>query len=218
MTPPVHSATRTYDSRRRRESAAETRRDVIAAATRLFTARGWARTSVRDIAKEARVSVETVYSAVGSKAEILRAALDVSVVGDDEPVPLADRPEFRALAAGSPAERARAVADLLAGIYPRTAPLERALEHGAAADPALVDLCDWAYRNQRETAAQALALVLGRAPTDAEADGAHALFSNSAFLQLTERAGWSLDTYRTWIAESVLRLYDLDDSSHSGDS
>ncbi len=218
MAPPVHSATRTYDSRRRRAAAAATRLDVVAAATRLFTERGWARTSVRDVAKEARVSVETVYSAVGSKAEILRAALDVSVVGDDEPVPLSDRPEFRALAAGSPRERAEAVAGLLAGMFPRTAPLFRALEHGAAADPTLAEMYAWALGSQRESARQALALILDRAPSDVEADGVHALFSNTVFLQLTEYAGWSLETYRTWVTESVLRLFDLDHTPRPGDS
>lgn len=211
MTPPTEAPTRSYDSRRRRESAAATRGDVLAAATRLFAERGWARTSVRDIAKEARVSVETVYSAVGSKADVLRAALDVSVVGDDEPIPLADRPEFQAIATGTGRQRARAIADLLAEIYPRTAPLHRALEHGAAADPSLAGMYSWALASQRETARQVLVAILRREPTDVERDSTHALFSNGVFLQLTEHAGWSLETYRTWVTESVLRLFALEE-------
>ena len=210
MTPPTAaSETRAYDSSRRREAAAATRADVLAAATRLFTERGWAKTSVRDIAKEARVSVETVYSAVGSKAEVLRAALDVSVVGDDEPVPLADRPEFQALASGSATARAGAVGDLLAGMFPRTAPLHRALEHGASADPALADLYAWAVRNQRESARQVLVLLLRREPTPAEADSAHALFSNPVYQLLTEVHGWSNEDYRAWVADSALRVFDI---------
>ncbi len=208
MTPSSPAATtRAYDSSRRREGAAATRAEVLAAATRLFVERGWARTSVRDIAKEARVSVETVYSAVGSKAEVLRAALDISVVGDDEPVPLADRPEFQALSRGTAAERAGAIADLLGEMFPRTAPLHRALEHGAAADPALVDMFAAARTMQRESARQALVLLMGRQPTPAQADSAHALFSNPLYLQLTEFAGWSNADYRTWVADSALRLF-----------
>jgi AcrR family transcriptional regulator len=211
VTPPDTTAadapTRSYDSSRRRQAAAATRLDVLASATRLFTERGWAGTSVRDIAKEARVSVETVYSAVGAKAEVLRQALNISVVGDDEPVPLADRPEFRALAEGSPAERAAAVGDLLAVIMPRTAALGRAVEHGAAADPALAEVHAWALGTQRESTRQALVLLTGREPSVAEADAAHAMFSNAVYLQLTEFAGWSTAEYRDWVVDIALRLF-----------
>jgi AcrR family transcriptional regulator len=55
---------------------------------------------VRDIAAEAGVSVETVYAAVGTKAQVLKQALDVAIVGDDEPVDLTARPEFQAMSAG----------------------------------------------------------------------------------------------------------------------
>lgn len=210
MTPPTTAAaseTRAYDSSRRRAAAAATRADVLAAATRLFTERGWAKTSVRDIAKEAHVSVETVYSAVGSKSEVLREALNISVVGDDEPLPLAERPEFQALASGSSSERADAVAHLLAAMLPRTAPLSRALEHGAAADPALADIRHWALTIQRESVSQALALLMRRAPTEDEIASAHALFSEAVYLQLTEFAGWSIEAYRAWAADAALRLF-----------
>src|SRR3954463_5924011 len=92
-------AKRSYESPRRRASAADTRLAVIAAATKLFTERGWA-TSVRDIAREAGVAVETVYSVVGSKRELLKIAMDVALVGDDEPIALAERHEFAALGEG----------------------------------------------------------------------------------------------------------------------
>lgn len=208
MTPPT-TATRAYDSSRRREGAAATRAEVLAAATRLFVERGWARTSVRDIAKEARVSVETVYATVGSKAEVLRAALEVGVVGDDEPIPLADRPEFRALGTGSATARSRAVADLLGEILARTSPLFRALEHGAFADAALHQTHVIVRTAQRETARQVLLLLTGREPAASEVDSAHALFADPVYLQLTEFAGWTNQDYRDWVAGTIPRLFDL---------
>jgi AcrR family transcriptional regulator len=63
---------------------------------------------MREVARVAQVSVETVYANFGSKGALLREALDVTVVGDDEPVPFSDRPEFRALAEGDAAARAQA--------------------------------------------------------------------------------------------------------------
>jgi AcrR family transcriptional regulator len=207
VTPPATGATRSYDSSRRRESAAGTRADVLAAATQLFVKRGWARTSMREIARQARVSVETVYAAVGSKGEVLRAALDAGVVGDGEPIPLRERPEFLlALSTGTLEHRARAAADLIAVILPRTAPLYRVLQHGAAAEPALAELLETMLANQQITLRAAVAAITGREPTDLEVDGIYALFSNEIYLVLTENCGWDNETFRAWAADTVVRL------------
>ena len=81
---------RRYNSNRRAMQAAQTRGDVLAAAIRLFTAAGWAGTTISAVAAAAGVSVETVYSGFGSKKGLLRAAMDVAVVGDAEPVPFVE--------------------------------------------------------------------------------------------------------------------------------
>ncbi|HZG90569.1 MAG TPA: helix-turn-helix domain-containing protein [Pseudonocardia sp.] len=86
---------RKYDSRLRDESARTTRTQVVAAARELFLAEGYAGTTVRKIAAAAGVSEQTVYTRIGNKAAILKAVYDVMLAGDDEPVPMADRPEFR---------------------------------------------------------------------------------------------------------------------------
>jgi len=94
-------ARRAYRSPRREQQAAETRAMVVAAAARLFGERGWAGTGMRDVARAAGVSVETVYASFRSKADLLLAAIDVAVVGDAAPVPLDQRPEFAALGSGT---------------------------------------------------------------------------------------------------------------------
>jgi AcrR family transcriptional regulator len=86
----------------------QTRLAILAVATRLFAGQGWAGTGMRDVARAAGVSVETVYANFGSKAQLLKQAMAVAVVGDDEPVPLSDRPGFRALAEGNIKARAAA--------------------------------------------------------------------------------------------------------------
>ena len=80
---------RAYRSPRRAQQAQATRDALVDAATRLFTTRGWAATGMRDIASEAGVATETIYTHFASKAELLRAAADVAVTGDDAPVPVA---------------------------------------------------------------------------------------------------------------------------------
>lgn len=67
---------------------------MLTAATELFSTQGWAVTSVRDVANAAGISVETVYSALGSKILLLLARVDVDVVGDDTGLALAERSEF----------------------------------------------------------------------------------------------------------------------------
>ena len=94
------SGTRRYHSPRRRMQAVQTREAVLEAAIGLFTERGWVGTGMRDVARAAEVSVERVYATFGSKAQLLKSALDVAIVGDDAPVPLADRPAYRAIANG----------------------------------------------------------------------------------------------------------------------
>ncbi len=65
------------------------------------------------------MSVETVYANFGSKTELLMAAIDVGVVGDAEPVALAERQEFVSLGRGGRAARARAAAHLVTEIHQR---------------------------------------------------------------------------------------------------
>jgi len=83
---------RTYQSTLRGAQAQSTREAVIAAAGRLFSEQGYAATSIDDIAAAAGVSRATVFTSVGGKPKLLKTALDVAIVGDDEPVPLPERP------------------------------------------------------------------------------------------------------------------------------
>jgi len=84
-------ATRTYRSPRRDAQARATRRRVLEAATVLFLAKGFAGTTVRAVAARAGVSVATVELLFGAKPRLLKAAIDVAIAGDDEPVPVLDR-------------------------------------------------------------------------------------------------------------------------------
>src|SRR5689334_10403689 len=77
---------RPYRSAVRAEQAAGTRRAVLLAARELFTTAGYAGTSVADVARRAGVSVDTVYSSVGRKPELLLAVHDMALGGGDEPV------------------------------------------------------------------------------------------------------------------------------------
>jgi AcrR family transcriptional regulator len=80
------ASTRSYRSPRRERDAAETRRDILAAARELFAAHGYARVTVADIARRACIAVKTVYASAGTKADILTEllALEVASSGAQE--------------------------------------------------------------------------------------------------------------------------------------
>ena len=91
------SRPRTYHSPAREEAARQTRRRVVAAARELFEAKGYAGTTIDAVAERAGVSRRTVFLSVSSKAALLKTAWDWAVVGDDEPVPMLERPHIVAM-------------------------------------------------------------------------------------------------------------------------
>jgi AcrR family transcriptional regulator len=127
-------ARRRYSSRLRQQQAGQTRDQVLAAAADLFEQSGWAGTTVGAIARHAGVAVETVYSGFGAKKQLLRAVVDFAVVGDAEPVPLADREVFTSLGDGDQERRIAAGIEMLTDIHTRIARLWRTVGEAAASD------------------------------------------------------------------------------------
>ena len=161
---------------------------------------------MRDIAAAAGVSVETVYSACGSKMALLLAAVDVAVVGDTQPHALAERPEFAALAEGRDRhERAVAAARLSSGINRRTAGVHRALREAATSDPGAADRLRDLEEKRRTTVLDGLTLVAGRPVTDDERDTAWAMSSVEVHQLLTGISNWPETRYETWLADALLR-------------
>jgi AcrR family transcriptional regulator len=82
---------RSYRSPQRAEQARRTRRQVLEAATAQFLRSGYSGATVPAIARAAGVSVPTVELLFGTKARLLKAAVNVAIAGDDESVPVLDR-------------------------------------------------------------------------------------------------------------------------------
>lgn len=190
------------------EQAAQTRAAVLDAARGLFSERGWAATGMRDVAAGAGVAVETIYANFGSKTELLLAALDVGVVGDELPIPLAERPEFAALGAGTLVQRATAAARLVRGINERTYGLHQTLREASASDAELAKRLREADRRRRVNVADGARMVVGRPVTDAERDGLWAVLSVEVYELLVHRSGWSGARYQRWLADTIIRLLD----------
>lgn len=203
---PQEGARRPYRSARRQQQAAETRSLVLAAATSLFADRGWTATGMRDIAKKAGVAVETVYANFGSKTELLLTAIDVGVVGDAEPVPLSQRPEFAAMGVGSTDDRISAAARLLTGINQRTWGLRRTLNEAASSEPQLAAKLRELERRRRDNIREGVEMVLGRPVSDDVLDGLWVVMGADVYVLLTQVGERSLEDYERWLSTMIARM------------
>jgi AcrR family transcriptional regulator len=192
-----------YHSPLRARQAADTRRAVLAAATRLFSESGWTGTTLAAIAAEAGTAVETIYSGFASKRGVLLAAIDVAIAGDDAPRPIESRPEFAELGTGSRTERLEAATRIITAALLRAVPLMRPLQEAAASDAAAKERLERYETVRRTTIAAGLELVLGQAPSDRAIDAMWVLASPEVFVKLTRERGWSVDSYRSWLVETA---------------
>jgi AcrR family transcriptional regulator len=198
---------RRYRSPRRLMQAEQTRAGVIAAASRVFAERGWIAANMRDIAREAAVSVETLYSGFGSKAGLLGAALDVAIVGDDEPVPFAERAEAAAMATGPTVNaRARTAAQVVTAINERIHRLDQALRQGALVEAALAERLASSEASRRVAVARGATLVAQREMTIPEVDEIAVLTSSVVYDLLVRSSGWSNGQYEHWLASRLAEL------------
>jgi AcrR family transcriptional regulator len=126
---------RTYDGSRRREQARRTRAATLDAGRRLFLEHGYANTTITMVAEEAGVAVQTVYKAFANKPGLVKALVDVAIVGDDEPVPLMER-EFvqRNMAEPDPRKKLTDYGEHVADVAPRVNPLLLIVRDAAAGD------------------------------------------------------------------------------------
>lgn len=197
---------RKYNSARRQQDAQQTRLEIVAAAREQFLWHGWHGASMRDIARSAGVAVETVYSNFSSKAVLLKEVLNIGVVGDAEPIPLADRAEFQALGVGTLRERTDALGRLMQNIHTRVARLRLVLREAARSDDELAELERVACAEENESVSMGLNSVAGLEVTDRAVDGFQAFLSSDMFVLLTEVRGWSPEQYAEWISDTTETL------------
>ena len=156
-------ARRRYDSPLRQRQAEATRLAIIDASTRLFVERGFVATSVDRIAEAAGVSRATVFTAVGGKAVLLKTAYDVALVGDDEPVPMPQRPWAQGVArATTPAGMLEAYADLMLVLASRVGAINEAIRGAAAADPQVLAVWTKIQQERRIGAANIVRMAIER--------------------------------------------------------
>ncbi|WP_067830165.1 TetR/AcrR family transcriptional regulator [Nocardia inohanensis] len=206
------SVKRPYRAAKRAESAAATRAAIRRAATELFIENGYAATPLRAVAKRAGVGERTLYDSFPGKLELFRHTLDVAIVGDEEPIAVADRAEvLDALADPDPHAAVGRLVEYTAELFERAGDLIMVGVDAEAADPQLRAWGDAGAEATRAfwlTCTRALADQGNlRAGVDAEtaADVLFAMASPHVFRLLRRRRGWTAAHYGQWLRDSATR-------------
>jgi AcrR family transcriptional regulator len=202
---------RRYESRRRQEQAAQTRRDIVTAAGPLFRDRGYA-VPMPVIAEAAGVAVETIYRIFGTKAGLFRAVVDALLAGGaaraERPVP--ERPAIQAIQQEpDPVRKIERFAALQPGVHRRAGPLLRALRDARASDPDLDrlwrELEDARLQGQGgfvDHLAREGALRGDRSPDDAK-DTLWTLCSLTVHDLFVIDRGWAPERYAAWLTSAL---------------
>lgn len=211
--PKAVKPTRSYDSSRRREQARATRRAVLDAARDVFVERGYPAASIETIAARARVSPETIYVGFKNKRTLLKEVLDVSIVGDDAPVPVLDRSWVLQMRKESGlGRRVTILARNGRMILERLAPIYEVLRGAAAADREIAAL-EERYKTQRHAGQAELVRILTSGHSlrkglsqERAADIVFAIGSPETYGLLVGDRAWSPDSFERWYADTLKRM------------
>ena len=186
------------------------RRAVVESARTLFLERGYAATTIEAISELSDVPSATVYRLFSSKLGILKAVLDTSIAGDEQPLAVQERPDVASLfTEPDPHKLLAGFAGITTAINQRTNDVYRVLVSAAGSDPAAAELLT-EIRQQRDRGQSRIARSLARAhalkPGLRERDAAdliHTLMSPEVYRLLVGDRGWTPERYQRWLATTL---------------
>jgi AcrR family transcriptional regulator len=201
---------RPYDASGRRARADARRREVVQAARELFERDGFRLTTITAVAAHAGVSPESIYKGFGSKAALAKAVFDVALAGDDEPVPIRERPAIAAIRA-EPDVR-RQIALFVEGLVQRlgrSARIQVMVRDGRHVDESLQPVWDQLVE-EGLTGMRMLGrrlLDTGQLRAGLDLDEVTDLLWNYLAIDHYERLvltrGWSTARYREWLTRAI---------------
>ena len=186
------------------------RRAVVESARTLFLERGYAATTIEAISEHSDVPSATVYRLFSSKLGILKAVLDTSIAGDDQPLAVQERPDVASLfSEPDPHKLLAGFAGITTAINQRTNDIYRVLVSAAGSDLAAAELLE-EIRQERDRGQSRIARSLARAhalkPGLRERDAAdliHTLMAPEVYRLLVGDRGWTSERYQQWLATTL---------------
>jgi AcrR family transcriptional regulator len=189
---------------RRQEYAEATWQAVVTAARELFAEAGYSKTTVQQIARQARVSPATVYAQCGGKQGLLKTLMDAWTAG-----PLVREIIEACAAARSGAEKLQVLADGYVAIINASGDIIRIVTDAAAAAPGAAEFLETANARHLDALIEIVGQIreTGDLKKDlSDEDAARIIYYHFRFEQFTLLAdsfGWGEDRARDWIRERV---------------
>jgi AcrR family transcriptional regulator len=202
---------RRYDSSRRRAQAQVTRRTILTAARDLFFVRGYAGTTMAEVAEVAEVSIETVYKAFRNKSGLVKALFDVAIVGDDQPIPMLQRERVNKMRdEPDPRQKLMMYGEHLSEAGTGAGRLQLLIRSAAASDPDAAAVWDQMVQERLSGMTEfARDLFQGGhlrpgVTLEEATDVLWTYNSVELFDLLVLQRGWDPDRYGRWIAEAMI--------------
>lgn len=217
MSSAAQSGRRPYNASGRRAQAQANRERILVCARELFVERGYAGTSMADIADAAGISTPTVFARFGSKSALLKEAVETAIVGDSEPVPLAQRPEMQhVLTAESARDVLVRLAELFTTMAPRVVPIATVMYLAADTDPEIAAMAAEQDELRLRGAGLLADAVLRHLDTDdTDTDGTAArraeirdiiwmINAPLTYRLMVVKRGWTPQRFAAWAARTLL--------------
>jgi AcrR family transcriptional regulator len=206
----IRAVKRPYDNTRRQAQVRATRQQIIEAAKALFIEHGYPATTLGAVAAAADTSLPTLYRLFSSKRALLKAVLDVSFGGDDQPIAFGDRSDVQAARAQSdPAALVRAFARIGRDFMERSSAIMHVLVTAADVDPDAAQLMQEIRRQRHTGQSRIVAALSALGALDPElgysdaADITYAALSPDVHRILTTERGWTAAQYEQWLIRSL---------------
>lgn len=204
---------RRYRSELRTEQARSTRERILQAAAETFTRRGYAGTTIADIAASAGVSVETVKSH-GPKRELLVAAFEQTFAGNEGGTPLLQQdPVADIVHLVDVDELLTELVAFMTEANRRAYGLWRAFRSAAEGDPAVAEVFRRLIERRDSDIAAGVAQLQRRGLVRRGPQKRREMTATTSFLLSPEgfehfviECGWPEQRYRSWTATALKKL------------
>ena len=201
---------RNYSSQVRDEQARRTRMRIVHAADELFRERGYAKTTMKDIAEAAGVARDTVHAVFGTKAALMPAIIDLRLVPDESVLNVSDSPDGqRVMSEADPARQIELFADFITKLNAALRPVFEMLRGAASTEPEvarlLVTVEESRMRNMQRYARWFAARGPLRMSTKRAGETIFAIVSPEVGRLLCDELGWTQKQHAGWVADTLKR-------------
>ncbi len=201
---------RKYSSTVRDEQAARTRMRILDAASELFLERGYARTTMKDIADLAGVARDTVHAVFGSKARVLTALIDLRLVPDGSVANVTERPDAQAIKDEvDQRKQIELFANFITGISTQLRPVFEILRTASAVEPEMAKVFEEMDRFRMNNMQTYARWIAARGPlrvsTRRAGEIIWALASPDVGRMLCDELGWTETQHARWLADTLIQ-------------